>query len=155
MQLSKLPVKHFCLLFFVPFENSSNHVEMSSLPFSSENSFRVSHFLWRGASVYYSHLRDSWHSHRAFGSEAVTTCFNVVGIRTLKPCLDHLELSRLGFGHPTFCLQGKCSNRLRHLIYCSLNVEMCLIYIFIHVYIIINISIIHSIQKICKLLLTL
>ena len=38
----------------------------------------------------------------AFGSRAVTTCFNDLG------------LSRLVFEHPTFCLPGERSNRLRH-----------------------------------------
>ena len=39
----------------------------------------------------------------AFGSGAVTICFNDLG------------LSRLGFEHPTFRLRGERSNRLRHL----------------------------------------
>ena len=37
-----------------------------------------------------------------FGSGAVTTCFNDLG------------LSQLGFEHPTFCLRGKRSNPLCH-----------------------------------------
>ena len=55
--------------------------------------------------------RDTWSSPRtrnthtlcrAFGTGAVTTCFNDLG------------MSLLGFDHPTFCLLGERSYRLRH-----------------------------------------
>ena len=60
---------------------------------------------------------DPWHLHLhlAFGSAAVTTCFNDLG------------LSRLGFEHPTFRLRGKRSNLLRHrdLFSIQYSIQIC------------------------------
>ena len=42
---------------------------------------------------------DPWHTRRAFSSGVVTTCFYDGG------------LSRLGFEHPTFRMQGECQRR--------------------------------------------
>ena len=53
--------------------------------------------------------RDTHTYYRAFRSGAVTTCFYDLG------------LSRLGFEHPTFRLQGQRSNRLR---YCRGEITM-------------------------------
>ena len=68
--------------------------------------FKVPHLLWHGPSVYNLHLRgpvtlapNLW---RAFGSGAVTTCFNDIG------------LSLLGLKHPNFRLWGDRSYPLRH-----------------------------------------
>ena len=62
------------------------------------------HVLWHGASVYMAISEDPWNSCcRAFGSEAVTTCFCDLG------------LLQLGFEHPTFRMRGESSNRLRQI----------------------------------------
>ena len=42
---------------------------------------------------------------------SVPTCYDSVAVTT---CFYNLGLSRLGFGHPTFRMQGERSNRLRH-----------------------------------------
>ena len=62
--------------------------------------FSEAHLLWHPFRMVIS--EDPWHTYcRAFGSEALTTCFHDLG------------LSRLGFENPTFRLRGECSNRLR------------------------------------------
>ena len=65
--------------------------------------FSVPHLLWHGAFVYNGHLRGPvTHTFcRVFGSGAVTTSFYDLG------------LSRLGFEHPTFHLQGQRTHPLR------------------------------------------
>ena len=67
--------------------------------------FSMSHLLWYGASIYNGHLEQPVtllsYCH-AFGSRAVTTGFNNLG------------LSWLEFKQPAFCLQGERSNPLCH-----------------------------------------
>ena len=64
--------------------------------------FSVPHLLCHGATVYNGISEDPWHSHRAFGNGAVTTCFYNLG------------LSRPGFEHPTFRMRSESSTRLRY-----------------------------------------
>ena len=68
--------------------------------------FSVHHLLYHESSVYNGHLQgpgtDTHTYCRAFGSRAVTACFNDLG------------LSRLGFDHPTFRLRRELNNPLRH-----------------------------------------
>ena len=63
----------------------------------------VPHLLWHGHPLKWSspRTRDTRTYCRAFGIEAVTSCF--------YDCL-----SRLGFEHPTFCLRGELSIPLLH-----------------------------------------
>ena len=74
--------------------------------------FSVPHLLWHGLSVYNGHFR--WPvtltpiAERLFSNEAVISYFKDLG------------LSRLGFEHPTFRLQGECSGPLRHC--CGLKI---------------------------------
>ena len=83
------------------------HFDVCSVLISVEQwgFFNVPHLLWNGASVYNGHLQ--WPVAlttlcRAFGSGAVTSCFNDLG------------LSQLGFEHPTFRMWGERSYQLRH-----------------------------------------
>ena len=62
----------------------------------------VPHLLWHGASVYIGHLR-----------EPVSLAPNVERLE-VELLLPVLGLSRQGFEHPTFRLQGERSNPLRH-----------------------------------------
>ena len=86
--------KTICL-FWVPLENCTH-------------TSRHLHYRWRSSSFYlYSALIaiDQW------GFLTVPTCYNTEAVTT---CFYDLGLSRLGFGHPTFRMQGERSNRLRH-----------------------------------------
>ena len=92
METSRLPVKG-CILDSWSLNSRGSLVCYTSV------------VLWHGTSVYTGHLRGPvTHTYCcAFGSGAVTTCFNDLG------------LSRLEFEHPTFRLRGERSNRRGNL----------------------------------------
>ena len=115
-----------CLEFLVPLENFSliwrrHHCRAVNFDLCSPlmaieqwGFFSMPHLLWHGASV----TRDTPPPLMPpFGSGAVTTCFNDLG------------LSRLGFEHPTFRLQVERFNPLRHrrgpLVCNNSNVVFC------------------------------
>ena len=103
-----------CLVFFVPLENFSLIWRHHYYQWKAAN-LTYARLLWPSSSegslechTYYDTRHpfimvisgDPWHLEHLQWS--VTTCFHDLG------------LSRLGFEHPTFCLQGQRSNRLRH-----------------------------------------
>ena len=108
-----------CLWFFVQLENFSlisrpHHCRRRAanidlylvlMVIKQWGFFNVPHLLWHGASVYNGHIRGPvtlTPKCRAFSRGAVTTCFYDLG------------LSRLGFKHPIFHLQGKRYKPIRH-----------------------------------------
>ena len=62
------------------------------------------HFLWHGASVNNGHLR---------GPVTLTSIAERLEVEISVSVFD-LGLSRLGFEHPTFCMQDERSNPTRH-----------------------------------------
>ena len=86
--------------------------------------FSMPHILWHGTSVNNGHLRGHSHLLQSVLHETAFTWFN------------DLDLSRVGFEHPSFRLPSERSNRLRHRRanrrYITNN---CLIFVCIHIYI--------------------
>ena len=110
----KLFVCLFVCLFVVPLQNFSliwrrhhyrwraANFELCSaiMVFKQWRFFSVTHLLWQGPGhpfIMASPTRDTQNTCRAFGSGALTTCFNDLG------------LSRNGFEHPNFRLRGERS----------------------------------------------
>ena len=65
----------------------------------------VPHLLWHRASVCNGHLR---------GSMTLTPIAEPLAMELSLPVFNDLSQSRLGFKHPTFCMQGERSYQLRH-----------------------------------------
>ena len=89
---------YVCFGFIVPIENFT-YIE-HLLPLSSEGSLACHTYCVTGHPLIMVISEEPWR--RAFGSGAVSTCFN------------YLDLSRLGFKHLTFRLRDEHSYPLRH-----------------------------------------
>ena len=72
------------------------------------HTWRHIHYWWRASKCY---LYSALMAIEQWGFLSVPTCYDSVAVTT---CFYDLGLSRLGFGHPTFRMQGERSNRLRH-----------------------------------------
>ena len=113
--ISSFPFMFVCFGFIVPLENflliwgrhdclwRAANFDLCSTLLASESSLVCHTYCYSGIRPQWSpRTRDTHKYCCMFSSGTVTTCFYDLG------------LSRLGFEYPTFRMQGKRSNRLRH-----------------------------------------